>query len=118
MSLFRKFKKSRQPSQHLALGIPTQIAVGPLGIHADLNPEIGPEGVFSPGDDLVYLTTALGPEDGKGSRIVVREISVSQRPSASGVSTANPGFEDNVTRGSILLQLMRPMAAILITIHD
>ena len=118
MSLFKKFKKSRQPSQHLALGIPTQIAVGPLGIHADLNPEIGPEGVFSPEVDLIYLITSLGPDDGKGSRIVVREVNANQRPSTSGVSTTNPGLEDNVTRGSILLPLVRPMPAILITIHD
>ena len=118
MSLFKKFKKSRQPSQHLALGIPTQIAVGPLGIHADLNPEIGPEGAFCLGVDLVYLITALGPDDGKGSRVVVREVNVNQRPSTSGLSTTNPGLEDNGTRGSILLQLMRPMLAILITVHD
>jgi len=49
MSLFKKSKKSRKPSQQLvSLGIPTHIAVGPLGISADLVPEISSEGAFRP----------------------------------------------------------------------
>lgn len=44
MQFFKKSKKSRQPSQHpISLGVPTQIAVGALGIGADL--DVGPEGV-------------------------------------------------------------------------
>ena len=47
MSWFKKSKKSRQPSrQPASLGIPTHIAVGLLGISADLAPEIGSEGAF------------------------------------------------------------------------
>jgi hypothetical protein len=47
MSLFKKIKKSRQPSRHPAsLVIPTQIALGALGINADLDPDPDPEGVF------------------------------------------------------------------------
>ena len=41
---FKKSKKSRQASQQTAaLGIPTHIAVGPLGLSADLAPDISPE---------------------------------------------------------------------------
>ena len=47
MSLFKKFTKSRRPSkQPLSLGIPTQIAVGPLGVDADLDPGVGSGGWF------------------------------------------------------------------------
>jgi hypothetical protein len=47
MSFFKKIKKSRQPSkQPLSLGVPTQIAIGALGISADLDPDSGPEGVL------------------------------------------------------------------------
>jgi hypothetical protein len=47
MSLFKKFKKSRQPSQQpVSLGIPTNIAIGPLGFNADLDLDAGPEGAF------------------------------------------------------------------------
>ena len=46
MPWFKKSKKSRQPSQQAAaLGIPTHVAVGPLGLSADLAPDISPEGV-------------------------------------------------------------------------
>jgi hypothetical protein len=43
---------------------------------------------------------------------------VSRQPEPSGVSTATPGFEDTITGESILLRLIRPMPAILITTHD
>ena len=32
----------------MSLGIPTHIAVGPLDFNAELDPNIGPEGVFRP----------------------------------------------------------------------
>jgi len=47
MPLFKKSKKPRQPSQKL-VSLATRIAVGPLGISADLDPEISSEGTFSP----------------------------------------------------------------------
>ena len=46
MPLFKNSKKSREPSQHLAFGVSTHVAVGALGIGVDLDPEIGLEGVF------------------------------------------------------------------------
>ena len=47
MSFFKKSKKSRQPSrQPVSLGIPTQIALGALGISADLDRGVGPGGAF------------------------------------------------------------------------
>jgi hypothetical protein len=47
MSLFKKHKEPRQPSNQLvSLGIPTHIAVGPLGLNVDLDLDARPEGVF------------------------------------------------------------------------
>ena len=47
MPLFKKSNKSRQPSQHLAsFGIPTHIALGPLGLSADLDLNASAEGGF------------------------------------------------------------------------
>ena len=49
MSFLKRFKKSRQPSkQPMSLGIPTQIAVGALGMNANLDRDVGSEGVFRP----------------------------------------------------------------------
>jgi hypothetical protein len=46
MSL-KKYKKLRQPSREPAsLGIPTQIALGALGINVDLDLGTGAEGAF------------------------------------------------------------------------
>jgi hypothetical protein len=44
MSFFKKSKKPPRPSQHLAIGIPTHIALGPLGLTAHLSPDIVPKG--------------------------------------------------------------------------
>ncbi|KAF9783483.1 hypothetical protein BJ322DRAFT_1156844 [Thelephora terrestris] len=63
----------------LCFFIPTHIAAGPLGIGAELNPDVGPE----------------GSNGGRGFRIVNRGI-VSQQPEPSGVSTATPGFDDTI----------------------
>ena len=47
MSLFKKLKKSLQPSKKPAvLGIPTHIAAGPLGFGAELDRGVDPEGVL------------------------------------------------------------------------
>lgn len=47
MSLLKRLKKSRQPSQQPAsLGIPTHVAVGPLGFGAKLDPGTSPDGVL------------------------------------------------------------------------
>ena len=47
MSLFKKSKKSRQPSKKPAiLGIPAHIAAGPLGFGAELDLGVDPEGVL------------------------------------------------------------------------
>ena len=45
MSLFKKSKKSRQPSkQPTSLGIPAHIVAGPLGFGPTLDPNVYPEG--------------------------------------------------------------------------
>ncbi|KAF9784004.1 hypothetical protein BJ322DRAFT_890154 [Thelephora terrestris] len=79
MPWYKKSKKSFQPSQTFAFFIPTHIAAGPLGIGAELNPDVGPE----------------GSNGGRGFTIVNRGI-VSRQPEPSGVSTATPGFEDTI----------------------
>lgn len=103
--MFKKTKKSHKPSQQLlALGVPTQIAVGTLGLNADLDLDTDPEGVFrrcNRATDLADLTTSKGADNGGGSRIVFQEGSGAQQPHASGVS--NPAHEgmDDVTLGGI-----------------
>ncbi|KAF9786263.1 hypothetical protein BJ322DRAFT_775760 [Thelephora terrestris] len=81
MSL-KKYKKLRQPSREPAsLGIPTQIALGALGINVDL--DLG--------------TGAEGGSDGKGSKIVFQARDVGQRLHASGASTQTPEHKGDVT---------------------
>jgi hypothetical protein len=78
----------------MTLGIPTHIAVGALGISADLDPDIGPDGMFQydSGADLTDLTAAAGADDERGSRIVLQDSDAGQR-----VDT--PGFEGSITGG-------------------
>ena len=48
MRWLKKFKKLKQPSQQPAfLGTPSHIGVVPLGISAELDENIGPEGAES-----------------------------------------------------------------------
>ena len=55
MSLLKTFTKSRRPSkQPLSLGIPTHIAIGALGIDADLDPNISSGG-------SLHLVELIGP---------------------------------------------------------
>ena len=47
MPLFKKSSTPLTPSQRIvSLGIPTHIAIRPVGFGADLDPEIDTEGVF------------------------------------------------------------------------
>lgn len=47
MPVFKKSKKSGQPSQQPAsLGIPTHIAIGPLGFGVTLDLNVDPEGAL------------------------------------------------------------------------
>ncbi|KAF9784018.1 hypothetical protein BJ322DRAFT_1125528, partial [Thelephora terrestris] len=91
MPWYKKSKKSFQPSQTFAFFIPTHIAAGPLGIGAELNPDVGPE----------------GSNGGGGFTIVNRGI-VSRQPEPSGVSTATPGFEDTIMEHQREVPLDRP----------
>ena len=73
----KKSKKSLKISQqHTSLGIPANIAVGPLGFRADL--DIGPKGEQGRSyhvldADWLNLTVVLDEEDTRVSRIVFRE---------------------------------------------
>ncbi|KAF9646545.1 hypothetical protein BDM02DRAFT_3118483 [Thelephora ganbajun] len=82
MAWFKKSKKSRQPPQPLAsLGIPTHIAIGSLGLSADL--------------DLGISSQAAN--NGRVSLVGSRDRSGDRRLHASGASTPTHGREDGVT---------------------
>ena len=49
------------------------------------------------------LTTAACADNGRGSRIVLLDENVDQRPGASGTSTQAAGREDRVTRGCFIV---------------
>jgi len=117
MPWFKKSKKSRQPSQQLALGIPTHIAVGPLGLNADLDPNAGSEGKRNPAIDGTDLTTVAGLNSGRTSSIIHRD-SVNRRLDSSSTSTPTSRHEDVITRGRIVLQLMDPMLMILAAVNE
>jgi len=118
MPLFKKSKKPRQPRQQPASsGIPTHIVVKPLGISADLAPDNSPEGAFRSVTDGADLTTVAGVDDGRGSRVVLRDGSVDRRLDPSSPSTSIPGREDGITSGYILPQ-PRPILMILMVLHE
>jgi len=117
MPWFKKSKKSRQPSQQLALGIPTHIAVGPLGLNADLDPNAGSEGRRNPAIDRTDLTTVSGVTSGRTSSIIHRD-SVNRRLDSSSNSTPISRHEDVITRGRIVLQLMDLILTILAAVNE
>ncbi|KAF9646551.1 hypothetical protein BDM02DRAFT_3003105 [Thelephora ganbajun] len=103
MLWLKKSKKSRQLPQPLAsLEIPTHIAVGSLGLSTDMHLGISSEAA----------------NDGQSSRVAFRDRSGDRRLHVSGSSTQTHGCEDAVTRGYILLQLIRPMSVILIVLRE
>lgn len=122
MSFFKKIKKSRQPSrQPMSLGIPTSIAVGALGIGADLDLSAGHGGVFRSMrsmNGLARLTAAAGENNERGSRIVLQNNSEAQRPSPSGALTPARERGDDIKRRSILLQLIAPILMISTAVHE
>jgi hypothetical protein len=63
------------------------------------------------------LTTAPGVNNGRGSRIVLRDSAVGERPITPGASIPTPAHEEVITRGCILL-LMGPMFMISIAGHE
>ena len=102
MSFVKKLKKSRQPSkQPMSLGIPTQIAVGVLGMSADLDTGVGSGGPFRSARnreiDRVDLTIAPDENDRRGSRIVIPDSSKIQQAHPSSSSTPFREREDNLT---------------------
>ena len=72
----KKSKKSLKPSQrHVSLGIPTNIAAGPLGFRAELDTGSGGKSSRSchdPGADRPDSTVTLDEKDTRASRIVFR----------------------------------------------
>ena len=81
---------------------------------ADLDRDIGPGGAsrsVRSRTDWVDLTIAPGGNNGKGSRIVVRDSSEVRR--ATGALIPNRERGDDVTCTCIMLQLMGPIPMIL-----
>jgi len=86
----KKHKKSpKPPQQHIALGIPANIAVGPLGFRAELN--VDPKGdsvmILLVGVDWPDPTVALDENPGP-SRVVFCD---EKRDKDQGLSTPAPG---------------------------
>ena len=109
MRLFKKSKKSRQPSQQpMSLLVPTQIAVGPLTASADLDKEDLSRGAFRSNwnreTDWIDLTIAPGENSGRTSRVSLRDVNVVQRPRPSGASTSTRQPEGDITRTCTLPQ--------------
>jgi len=87
----RFFGKKREKSQHIPLGIPTNVAAGPLGFRADLgiSPK-GERGRFNRnlGTDRLDSPVTLGEKDTATSRIVFHDKkSEDQHPPALQAST-------------------------------
>ena len=123
MRLFKKSKKSPQPSQQsISLLVPTQIAAGALGASAGVDENAGPGGAFrSVGIAKLIdidLTIAPGENSGRSSRTSLRDISEDQRPRPSGASTSTRQREGSITRRCTLLQPMRPMPMTLIAANE
>lgn len=87
----------------MSLGIPTQIAVGALGMNADLDDDVEPGGVRSHGTNWEDLTIAPGENNAGGSRFVLRDGNEVQQPPVSGASTPIREREDQIACAYILL---------------
>ena len=105
----KKSKKSLKSSQrHIALGIPTGVAVGPLGFQTEL--DIGPKGErYRPDRDLETggpdSTVVPDEKDVRASRIVFLEgKSKDQGFAATEVSTAG-----DATSGPMIMPLPMPL---------
>jgi hypothetical protein len=91
----------------MSLGIPTQIALGPIGMSVDLDQGAGREGVLRSRDREtdqcvrnVDLTTCAGVNDGRGSKVVFLDTSVvDQQPYTSSSSVQTSELGDEITRG-------------------
>ena len=109
----KKLKKPLKSSQRLVpLGVPTNIAVGPLGFHADL--DIDPKGeqtcchrdfeIAEPDP-----TVLLDEKDTRAGRIVFQENKDEDRglASATGVSTASGGIGHGGNPASECFRILR-----------
>lgn len=122
MSFFRKSKKPRQPSQRpIPLAIPTQIALGALGISVDLDEDPGPGGTCfvqqNRATDLADLTIAPGECNRRGSKIVLPDSDEAHAHPLSGVSTPVRECEGGITC-TCIFWLMGPMSVTLITVSE
>lgn len=64
------------------------------------------------------MATAIGVNDTRDPRVVLRDSSIDRQPKPSGASTPIPGPEDVVARECALLWLMAPILMILIALHE
>ena len=98
------------------MAIPTHIAVGPLGLNADLDPNADSEGRRNPAIDRTDLTTVAGVNSRITSSIIHRD-SMNRRLDSSSTSTPIR-HEDVITRGRIVLQLMDPILMIPAAVNE
>jgi len=89
----KKSKRSLKPSQrHISLGIPTNVAIGPLGFRAELDidpkgkQDVSPHNVVA---DRTGSTAVLDDNGTRASRIVLQDKEgEGQKPLMSETSTA------------------------------
>ena len=119
MPQFKKSNKSLSAFQWIAsLGIPTHIAVAPLGLGAELDLDNDPEGSFHPVSSLtangVDLTT-IGLNNGRGFRIsLLEKIVGNQQPPTLEIMTMTHGGGSGIPGKCIHLPLLGLLLVMLI----
>ena len=120
MPRFKKSNRSLSAFQRIAsLGIPTHIAIAPLGLGAELDLDNGPEGAFHPVSSLTtdgVDLTIIGLNNGRGSRISLLErIVENQQPPTPEIMTTTLGGGSVIPGRCTHLPLLGLLLVILIT---
>ena len=120
MPRFKKSNKSLSAFQRIAsLGIPTHVAIAPLGLGAELDLDNGPEGVFYPVSSLTtdgVDSTIIGLNNGGGSQIShLERIVENQQPPTPEITTMTLGSGSVIPGRCTHLPLLGLLLVILIT---
>ena len=119
MPQFKKPNKSLSAFQRIAsLGIPTHIAVAPLGLGAELDLDNDPEGSFHPVSSLTANgvdSTTIGLNNGRGFRIsLLEQIVGNQQPPTLEIMTMTHGGGSGIPGKCIHLPLLGLLLVMLI----